>query len=115
MTKKNEIAARVAVALTGVETDVAVPSRTHASSFASTLVSMSVGAAPACRALLVDASAAPAFADAVTLTKERLRDGVQSSINQAKRRLPGSAYSIECVAMVSQEGPMVVALVRRTA
>lgn len=115
MTKRSEIASKVAVALTGIETDVAQPSRTHASSFASTLVSMSVGAAPACRAAHVDASAAPTFADAVTLTKERLRDGVQSSINQAKRRLPGSAYSIECVATLSLEGPVVIAMVRRTA
>lgn len=115
MSKKNEIAAKVAVALTGIETDVAVPSRARASSFTSTLTDMGVGAAPACRALLVDASVAPVFADAITLTKERLRDGVQSSINQAKRRIPGSSYSIECVACVSLEGVIIVALVRRTA
>lgn len=115
MTKRNEIAAKVAVALTGIETDVAVPSRVRAYSFASMLVDMHVGAPPACRAALVDATAAPTFADAITSTKERLRDGVQSSINQAKRRNPGSSYSIECVATVSLEGVTVVAMVRRTA
>lgn len=117
MTKaRKAVIDQVAVALTGVEADVPVPSRERAYSFASALANMRVGDAPACRALPVDVQDYAADAHAALVNaKATLRNNVQASINQARRRVEGAGYSVECVPVITDGGIAIVAFVRRTA
>ena len=109
--------AKVTLGMTDIVDDVAPPSRARSHSFAPVLADMAVGDVPSCRALpvVVETSATFDMKAALTEAKERLRNNVQSSVNQAKRRVDGAAYSVECKELVSDFGLFIIALVRRTA
>jgi hypothetical protein len=110
--------AKLNVGMTDIVDDVLPPSRARSHSFASVLADMSVGDVPSCRALEVTINTTSENFDmkaALTEAKERLRNNVQSSVNQAKRRVDGAAYSVECKELVSDNGLFIIALVRRTA
>lgn len=119
MTKTNkDIVSKVALAMADPVDDVPVPSRVRSSSFASMLCDLRIGDAPLARVLPLDPTDIALFTDmrdALNATKDRLRNNVQSSINQAKRREEGAGYSVECKEQLFDSGIFVVALVRRTA
>lgn len=119
MTKLNkEILGKVAVAMADPVDDVPVPTRVRSSSFASMLCDLRIGDSPLARVLpveVVDITQHGDMRDALNAAKDRLRNNVQSSINQAKRREDGAGYSVECKEQLFDSGVFVVALVRRTA
>ena len=98
------------------EGDVALPQRARSASFASMVADLNVGDQPAARVQQVpdDLSVCDALAIMSTMS-EKLRNSVQSSVNQAKRRVPGSEYSIEITDIKMKSGLYVLALVHRTA
>lgn len=98
------------------ETDVAPPTRARSASLASAIADLAVGGDPASKATKLD----PALTiEEITATKsqlsERLRNAVQSSVNQAKRRVPGAEFSIEINDLTTKSGMYLVALVSRNA
>lgn len=110
--------AKITVGMTDVVDDVLPPSRARSHSFASVLADMKVGDTPSCRALEVTVDTTQPNFDmkaALIEAKERCRNNVQSSVNQAKRRVEGAAYSVECKELVADTGLYIIALVRRTA
>jgi hypothetical protein len=110
--------AKLAVGMSDIADDVLPPSRARSHSFASVLADMKIGDTPSCRAMEVPMDTTQDGFDmkaALTEAKERLRNNVQSSVNQAKRRVEGAAYSVECKELVADTGLYIIALVRRTA
>jgi hypothetical protein len=100
----------------GPESDVAQPARVRSSSFASTVADLNVGDQPAARVQQIDPTMPVGDAIAsVSELAEKLRNSVQSSVSQAKRRLPGSDYSIEITDIKTKSGMYLLALVHRTA
>jgi predicted RNA-binding protein with TRAM domain len=98
------------------EGDVAVPARARSASFASAVSDLNVGDQPAARVQQIDPTLpiGEAIALAPSLS-EKLRNSVQSSVNQAKRRVPGSEYSVEITDIKTKSGMYLLALVHRTA
>lgn len=98
------------------EGDVAVPARARSASFASAVSDLNVGDQPAARVQQIDPmmTIRDAMAD-MSMMSEKLRNSVQSSVNQAKRRVPGSEYSIEIADIKTKSGMYLLALVHRTA
>lgn len=118
MNTKQSTLAKVSLGMTDIVSDVLPPSRVRSHSFASVLADMSVGDTPSCRCMEVTVDTTQEGFDmkaALVDAKERLRNNVQSSVNQAKRRIEGSAYSVECQSLVADTGLYIIALVRRTA
>jgi len=119
MTKpQNSVASKVALAMGDIVGDVAVPSRTRSSSFASMLVDQRVGDLPVARTMPVETADLTQYGDlksALIELKDKLRNNVQSSINQAKRRCEGASYSVECKEQLFDSGIVIVALIRRVA
>lgn len=98
------------------EGDVALPQRARSASFASMVADLNVGDQPAARVQQIDPSTPIGDAIAsVSEMSEKLRNSVQSSVSQAKRRLPGSDYSIEITDIKTKSGMYLLALVHRTA
>ena len=99
------------------ENDVAPPTRARSASLASAIADLNVGDAPASKVMKLD----PALTiEALTATKsqlsERLRNAVQSSVNQAKRRHNGAAdFSIEISDLTTKSGMYLIALISRNA
>lgn len=114
--KQQAILSAALVAAMGPEADVAPPPRARSASFASAVADLNVGDQPAARVQQIDPSLPIGEAIAlVSSLAEKLRNSVQSSVNQAKRRLPGSEYSIEIADIKIKSGMYLLALVHRTA
>lgn len=115
---QSKVASKVALAMGDVVADVAIPSRTRSSSFASMLVDQRIGDAPLSRVLPVETADLTQYGDmksALNELKDKLRNNVQSSINQARRRSEGASYSVECKEQLFDSGIIIVALIRRVA
>jgi hypothetical protein len=98
------------------EGDVTPPPRARSASFASAVSDLNVGDQPAARVQQIDPTLPIGDAIAqVSALSEKLRNSVQSSVNQAKRRVPGSEYSIEIADIKTKSGMYLLALVHRTA
>lgn len=98
------------------EADVSIPARARSASFASMVADLNVGDQPAARVQQIDPALPIGEAIAlVSSMSEKLRNSVQSSVNQAKRRAPGSEYSIEIADVTVKSGMYLLALVHRTA
>lgn len=113
-----DVLSKVALAMADPVSDVPVPSRVRSSSFASMLCDLRIGDTPLARVQpveVVDITQHGDMRDALNAAKDRHRNNVQSSINQAKRREPSAGYSVECKEQLFDSGIFIVALVRRTA
>lgn len=104
------------VAAMSPETDVPPPSRARSASLASAIADLTVGGDPASKVAKCDpALTFERYTSQKSQLNERLRNTVQSSVNQAKRRVPGAEYSIEINDLITKSGMYLVALVSRTA
>jgi hypothetical protein len=114
--KQQSVLSAALVAAMGPESDVAQPPRARSSSFASMVADMNVGDQPVARVQQVpdDLSIGDALAIMSSMS-EKLRNSVQSAVYQAKRRLPGSDYSIEITDIKMKSGLYILALVHRIA
>jgi hypothetical protein len=113
-----DVLSKTALAMGDVVNDVAVPSRTRSSSFASMLVDQRVGDLPLARTMPVETADLTQYGDmksALNELKDKLRNNVQSSINQAKRRDGTAAFSVECKEQLFDSGIIIIALIRRVA
>lgn len=114
--KQQSVLSAALVAAMGPESDVTQPTRARSASFASAVADLNVGDQPAARVHQIDPSLP--VGDAIASTPalaEKLRNSVQSSVNQAKRRVPGSEYSVEITDIKTKSGMYLLALVHRTA
>jgi hypothetical protein len=98
------------------EPDVSKPARTRSASFSSVVADLLVGGDPAAKVMALNPNLT---IEQLTAQKpelsEKLRNAVQSSVNQAKRRVPGSQYSIEISDIALKSGVYLVAVVTRNA
>ena len=114
MNKKIKTA--VAAAMMGAEADVSPPTRARSSSFASMVLDLNVGDQPASRVVQLDLEeSVENTVERLKENRDKLRNTVTSAVSQAKRRNPGSEYSIEVGDFMLISGIYVVAMVRRTA
>lgn len=98
------------------EADITLPPRARSSSFASTVADLNVGDQPAARVWQVPANLSIETAlTNLTQFGEKLRNSVQSSVSQAKRRIKGAEYSIEITDIKIKSGIYLLVLVHRTA
>lgn len=114
--KKKDITTKALVAAMGAEANVAPPSRARSSSFASMVASLEVGDAPAVRAQQIPSTLT--VIDAISKISEeceRLRNNVTPSVAAAKRKIPGSDFSVEVGHYVNKTGMYVLALITRIA
>jgi len=106
----------VLTAMLGSEQGVTPPARNRSSSFASLVADLNVGDSPASR--VIELAHTTSIGDAVEqlpALREKLRNSVTSAVSAARRRVPGSDFSIEVGNLMMNSGMYVVALVRRTA
>lgn len=98
------------------EGDVAPPTRARSSSLASAIADLNVGGDPASKVVALNPKLT---IEEITASRasasERLRNTVQGSVNQAKRRVPGAEYSIEISDLTTKSGMYLIALVSRNA
>lgn len=116
MSQKEQVLNAALVGAMSPESDVAQPPRVRSSSFAATVADLEVGDPPASKVQLIDPnlSLAEALAGMGEMS-ERLRSNVTSSVAQAKRRNPGSEYSIEITDIKTKSGMYLLALIHRNA
>lgn len=111
-----EAITKVAAAMMCPESDVSKPARTRSASFASVVADLLVGGDPAAKAMALNPNMTiEQVAAQKPQLSERLRNSVQSSVNQAKRRVPGSEYSIEISDITLKSGVYLIAVVSRNA
>jgi hypothetical protein len=111
-----ESLARITAAALCPEPDVVVPPRARSASFASAVADLKIGGDPAAKVMRMDPAMTVAeLAAARSSLAEKLRNTAQSSVNQAKRRLPGTEYSIEVCDLACKSGLYLIALVSRNA
>jgi hypothetical protein len=107
---------KVATAVLCPEPDVAQPTRARSASFASAVADLKVNGEPAAKTMRLDPAMAVAdLATARPALSEKLRNTAQSSVSQAKRRVPGAEFSIEITDLAAKSGMYLIALVSRTA
>jgi hypothetical protein len=107
---------KVAAAVLCPESDVAQPTRARSASFASAVADLKVGGEPAAKTMRLDPAMTVAdLATARPALSEKLRNTAQSSVSQAKRRVPGAEFSIEICDLTAKSGMYLIALVSRTA
>jgi hypothetical protein len=107
---------KVATAIHCAESDVAQPSRARSASFASAVADLKIGGEPASKTMRLDPNMTVAdLAAARPTLAEKLRNTAQSSVSQAKRRVPGAEFSIEICDLTCKSGMYLIALVSRTA
>lgn len=116
MSAKQQVLTAALVGAMSPEADVAPPARARSSSFASTVADLNVGDPPAAKVQLIDPTTPIGDAlSGMSEMSERLRNSVTSSVSQAKRRLPGSDFSVEITDIKTKSGMYLLALVHRTA
>lgn len=116
MSDKNQVLNAALVGAMSPEADVLPPARARSSSFASTVADLNVGDPPASKVQLIDPTITIDDAlKGMSEMSERLRGSVTSSVSQAKRKVPGSEYSIEIMDIKGKSGMYLLALVHRTA
>lgn len=116
MSKHQQILGAALVGAMAPDTDIPVPSRARAFSFASAVASINVGDMPAARVVKIDNSLSVEEANAsITSETDKLRSSVASAVNQAKRKNPNAAYTIETETVLMRSGVYIIALVHRNA
>lgn len=116
MSAKQQVLTAALVGAMSPEADVAPPARARSSSFASTVADLQVGDAPAAKVQLIDSTTTIGDAlAAMSDMSEKLRNSVTSSVSQAKRRIPGSDFSVEITDIKTKSGIYLLALVHRVA
>lgn len=113
--KQSEVLSAALVGAMAPEGDVTIPTRIRAYSFAASVTDLNVGDQPAAKVQLIDPATPIGDAiNGVTALSDKLRNSVQSTVNQAKRRVPGAEYSIEISDVMMKSGMYLLALVHRT-
>jgi hypothetical protein len=114
---KAEVANKVAAAILCPEDQVQQPARARSSSFASVVADLKVGDHPAAKAIALNPTVTIEQTKALMPElSERLRNTVQSSVKQAKKRLGGTAeFSVEIVEVNTKSGLLLTAYVTRNA
>jgi len=115
MSAKQQVLAAAIVGAMSPESDIVAPPRTRAFSFNAAVADMQVGDMPAARVVQIDPTMAIGDALAEMSTQaDKLRNSVTSATSQAKRRIPGSDYSVEIADIKLKSGLYLLALVHRT-
>jgi len=115
-TAKPETITKVATAMLCAEPDVAQPTRARSASFASVVADLNIGGDPAAKVMALNPRMTfEEFTAQKSQLSERLRNTAQSSVNQAKRRVAASEYSIEICDLTTKSGVYLIALVSRNA
>lgn len=116
MSAKQQILNAALVGAMSPESDIAAPPRARVFSFSAAVADLEIGDAPASRVVKIDddQSIADALAGLAGVS-EKLRNNVGSAVSSAKRRNPGSDFSIEITDIKIKSGLYLLALVHRTA
>lgn len=116
MSAKQQLLNAALVGALSPESDIAAPPRSRVFSFSAAVADMEVGDMPVTRVVKIDddQSVADALAGLAGVA-DKLRNSVGSAVTQAKRRIPGSDFSIEINDIKIKSGLYLLALVHRTA
>lgn len=116
MSAKQQILNAALVGAMSPESDIAAPPRARVFSFSAAVADLEVGDMPAARVVKIDEdqSVADALAGLDTMSV-KLRNSLASAVSAAKRRIPGSDFSIEITDIKIKSGLYLLALVHRTA
>lgn len=116
MSAKQQVLAAAIVGAMSPETDIAPPPRARAFSFNAAVADMEVGDMPAARVVQIDPTTTIGDAKAeMSAMADKLRNSVTSAVSSAKRRIPGSDFSVEITEINIKSGMYLLALVHRTA
>lgn len=115
MSARNQVLAAAIVGAMSPEVDIAPPPRVRAFSFNAAVADMQVGDMPVARVVQIDPATTIGDAMAeMSAQADKLRNNVTSAVSSAKRRNPGSDYSVEITDIKIKSGLYLLALVHRT-
>lgn len=115
MSAKQQILNAALVGAMSPESDIAAPPRSRVFSFSAAVADLEVGDMPASRVVKLDGELTLDEAMAsITAVSEKLRNSLASAVSAAKRRNPGSDFSIEITDIKIKSGLYLLALVHRT-